>query len=278
MAASSSFKISNTTSVEEQLSRLRTSSEATTTTSTSSSSSSLICNRLSGLKDLHESFDDLLQLQLQAKQALETKKTLEQVLDGSLRLLDSCATTRDIFSMIKQTLQELQSSLRRKRGSDQSGFENEVNSYMLSKKKVLTKMITKCLKNVMMTKDSNNSSSDLFSLVQEATCEVFQSLLGFISRPKIRSSPRSYLALKLFRSRKVACEGEVYIFATQLEKIDATLMVLKANKDIKIVQVKQVLKELESLESTIQELDENLECIFRCLMKTRVSLLNIYTR
>ncbi|KAF4366543.1 hypothetical protein CsatB_008004 [Cannabis sativa] len=272
MAASSLIKISKTESiVEEQLSRLTTSSEATTTTSSS------LCNRLSDLKDLHESFNFLLQFQLQTIQALKTKKTLEQVLDGSLGLLDSCSTTRDILSMIKQTLQDLQSSLRRKRGFDSSGLENEVNLYMLSKKKLLAKMITKCLKNVMMTKAYyKNNCHDLFSLVEEATCEVFRSLLAFISPPKTRSLSSRSLALKLFRSRKVACEG--YIYATQLEKIDATLMILKANnKDIKIVQVKQVLKELESLESTIQELDNNLECIFRCLLKTRVSLLNLYT-
>ncbi|PON60576.1 hypothetical protein PanWU01x14_151880 [Parasponia andersonii] len=100
--------------IEEQLSRLRASSEAAT--------SSSLCHRSSSLKDLYESLDDFLRLR-HTKQALvreENNKCVQQVLDGSFRLVDVCGTTRDAFSQMKQCLQELQSSLRRKRGSESS--------------------------------------------------------------------------------------------------------------------------------------------------------------
>ncbi|PON60577.1 hypothetical protein PanWU01x14_151890, partial [Parasponia andersonii] len=271
-ARSSSFPSRShpsSTSVEEQLSRLRTSSQATT--------SSSLCHRLSGLKHLHESLGDLLQLQ-QTKQALsreENKKHIEQVLKGSVQLLDACGTTRDVLSQMRQCLQQLQSSLRRKRGSE-SVLDNEINAYVLLKKK-LAKMICKCFRSNSMT--TTKKDYDLFSAVsvlnevQEITSQVLQSLLSFVSRPNKRS--RSIVVSKLFQSKKVSCEGEVE--ATELEKMDAELMVLKSKKDIKIEQVKQVLKGLESLESNIQELEEELERIFRHLMKTRVSLLNVFT-
>ncbi|XP_062100808.1 uncharacterized protein LOC133811098 [Humulus lupulus] len=188
-----------------------------------------------------------------------------------------CGTTRDVFSQMRDSLQELQSSLRRKRGScSESGdLGNEIiiSSYMFSKKK-LAKMIksskTMTTKKLVVTKDS-----DLFSVVtilnevEEVTSEVFQSLLAFISGPKTRPGSSSIVS-KLFGSRKVSCEGELEANNVEL------ILVNSSNKGIKSVQVKQVLKGLESLEFNIQEFKEELECIFRQLMKTRVSILNIF--
>ncbi|TXG51946.1 hypothetical protein EZV62_021115 [Acer yangbiense] len=49
-----------------------------------------------------------------------------------------------------------------------------------------------------------------------------------------------------------------------------------ANKKcIDVMQVQKAQKGLEELESTMQEIEEGLECVFRFLIKTRVSLLNI---
>ncbi|EEF38824.1 conserved hypothetical protein [Ricinus communis] len=69
----------------------------------------------------------------------------------------------------------------------------------------------------------------------------------------------------------VSCEKEVE--ANEVENIDVELFVLKSSKDIN--QVKNVLKGLEALELSLQEVEEELECVYRRLVKTRVSLLNI---
>ncbi|KAL5780842.1 hypothetical protein ACOSQ2_011579 [Xanthoceras sorbifolium] len=130
-----------TSSVEDQLNRLST-SQATS----SSSFSSSVCQKLRGLRDLYENVDGLLQLPL-TQQALsheQHRKKVEEILDGSLRLVDVCGTTRDLFSQIKECVQELESSLRRKRG-DGSNLADQVSAYMISKKK-LSKSIGSCLK------------------------------------------------------------------------------------------------------------------------------------
>ncbi|KAL5557757.1 hypothetical protein UlMin_033968 [Ulmus minor] len=249
--------------VEEQLCRLRSSSEAAT------SSTSMFC-RLNGLKDLHGSVDNMLQLQ-QIQQVLsreENNKCVEQVLDGSLRVLDLCGIARDISSQMKQCLQELQSSLRRRRGTE-SGLENEVGAYMFSKKK-LSKMIFKCVGNVKNMKNnctSENSEIGMLIEVEEITMAAFQSLLSFISRPKATKS----IVSKMFQSKRVSCEG-----ANEVEKMEAELVALKSSKNISITEVQKVLKGLEAIESNIQELEDELECVFRRLVKTRVSLLNIF--
>ncbi|EEF29123.1 hypothetical protein RCOM_0550780 [Ricinus communis] len=66
---------------------------------------------------------------------------------------------------------------------------------------------------------------------------------------------------------------EEEIEANEVEKIDAELFVLKLSKDVN--QVKNVLKGLEALELSLQEVEEELECAYTRLVKTRVSLLNI---
>ncbi|KAF5201325.1 hypothetical protein FRX31_009089 [Thalictrum thalictroides] len=98
-----------TVSVEEQLCRLR-SSEAT-------SCSSSTFNNLSDLNSLYESVEDLLQLSLtqNALSSERSSKCVNDVLDGSLRLLEICSTTRDVFQQIKECVQDLQSSLEEKK-------------------------------------------------------------------------------------------------------------------------------------------------------------------
>lgn len=78
-----------TLNVEVHLDRLR-SSKATSTSN---------YHKLSGLKDLYECIDDLLQLSVTQRTLSNGQcgKSVDEVLDGSLRLLDVCVITRDIF-------------------------------------------------------------------------------------------------------------------------------------------------------------------------------------
>ncbi|OVA12127.1 Protein of unknown function DUF241 [Macleaya cordata] len=240
--------------VEEQLCRLRYSELAT-------SSSSSISHNLAGLKDLYESVEDFLSTQ--------NGKCLDTVLDGSLMLLDVCGTTRDALSQMKQSVQDLQSSIRRRRGADLE-LANELNKYMTSKKKV-TKVIRKCLGGL---KKMQNKSSDGVSVLREVeatTLTVFESLLSFLSQSRSKQSSWS-LASKLMPNKRVSCDGETNV----VEKADMALNAFMGHKQNKIVgDVKSAQKSLEALEMSIQDLEEGLVCVSRGLVKTRVSLLNI---
>jgi hypothetical protein len=104
----------------------------------SEATSSSVSYKLSALKDLHDSFDDLLHFPL-IQQALSNEhysKCIEESLERSIRLLDVCGTTRDVFSQMKECVQELESSLRRKRCGESSCSENEVGAYMISRKRL----------------------------------------------------------------------------------------------------------------------------------------------
>ncbi|KAF2283743.1 hypothetical protein GH714_014738 [Hevea brasiliensis] len=91
---------------------------------------------------------------------------------------------------------------------------------------------------------------------------------------KAKSKPSGWsIITKALQSKRISCEVEIEV--NEVEKIDAELLILKSSKDISISQLQNLLKGLKALDSSIQEAEEELECIYRQLVKTRVSLLNI---
>ncbi|KAJ6346269.1 hypothetical protein OIU78_008828 [Salix suchowensis] len=112
---------------------------------TSTSSSSSIGHKLSGLQDLYDSVDKFLQLPL-TQQSLareQNQKCVDEILDGSLRILDACNSTKDALLQSKEYIRELQSVIRRRQG----GVDGEIRKYMASRK-VVKKSIKKALKNM----------------------------------------------------------------------------------------------------------------------------------
>ncbi|XP_030447153.1 uncharacterized protein LOC115670091 [Syzygium oleosum] len=249
-----------TITVEDRLDRLR-SSEAT---------SSAVNQNLGGLKDLYESINDLLQLPLTI-QAI-SHDCIEQSLDGPIRLLDFCGTIRDVFSQMKECVQELESSLRRKRGGD-SGLASEVESYIKSKKR-LQKVISKISENLKRVekKKKDSSKEAALSMIREAediSLSVFESLLCLLSGPKAKSKTNGWSLVSKLVPSKHSCEENVN--DNNVEGLYVDFSVLKSVEDMN----HRVLKRLEASESTIQDIEEDLECLFRHLVKTRASLLNI---
>ncbi|KAK6939245.1 Protein BPS1, chloroplastic [Dillenia turbinata] len=265
-----------TATAEESLCKLRA-SETTT------SSPSLISHSLTVLSGLCEHMNDMLQLPL-TQQTLCHKqhaRYLEEVLDGSLQLLDVCGATKEVLSLAKESVQELASSLRRRKSGD-CALDSKVEGFKASRKNA-TKFVQKCLANLKRVKKNcdlliqdqgHPSLVKMLGEAEAASVSVFESILLVVSGTK--SESKSFIS-KLIRSKHVACEGED-LHTSEVEKIEHALDALKQQKwsksdDFKRVQNLQ--KQLESFESKIQELDEGVESLFRHLMRIRVSLLNI---
>ncbi|KAL2468127.1 hypothetical protein Fot_51652 [Forsythia ovata] len=71
--------------------------------------------QLASLRDLHEDFNNLIQLP-SVQQALANENFTSELLDGSLKLVEICGIARDVIFLMKESVQELQSSLRINRG------------------------------------------------------------------------------------------------------------------------------------------------------------------
>ncbi|RVX12402.1 hypothetical protein CK203_010449 [Vitis vinifera] len=265
---------------DEHLCRLRASQAA--------SSSSSISHRLRGLKDLHDSVDDLLLLPLIQRTLAQHRheKWVDELLDGSLRLLDVCGTAKDALLQTREHSHELQSSLRRRQGGE-NGILAEVGEYLTSRKKV-KKAMHKALRNLKgMENKSNfspwNKDPDTISIVtmlkeaETVTLTVLESLLSSIAGVAAKSKPSSWsLVSKLIHHKHVACE-EAAGDLSEFEKVDAALcnLISDKSKSLKPVHIDDVQNKIGKLETSIQGLEEGIEFLSRHLIKTRVSILNI---
>ncbi|CAI0469083.1 unnamed protein product [Linum tenue] len=243
--------------VEDNISRLRSSQSA-------SSSSSSVSNKLRSLQDLQDCVEKLLALPLNQQALVQDQKFLNQMLDGSLRLLDFCNTTKDALSLMKESVFELQSVLRRR---VQGGLHlNDVKQYITCRKTV-KKAIQKALKNLKGVECSSIESPEIVSVLRDVeaiTRDVFESLASFISQQR-RPSGWS-LVSKLMHQRKVANEQE-----EEEKKINEFALV-----DASTNKYEKVQSDLKDLEMCIEDLEEGTECLYRRMIKTRVTLLNIF--
>ncbi|ESQ50807.1 hypothetical protein EUTSA_v10023198mg [Eutrema salsugineum] len=179
--------------VDEQLTHLRSSEEAST------SSSSSIFQRLDNIQELHESLDKLIRLPLTQKALAQeqNKKVVEQLLDGSLRIMDLCNISKDALTLMKEGLMEIQSILRRKRGDLLGG----VKKYLASRRS-LRKLFQKVLKSLKVKQDQecNDESLSMFVEAEAITMALFDSLFRFMSGSK--TSGKWSMVSKLMNQRK----------------------------------------------------------------------------
>ncbi|XP_074364226.1 uncharacterized protein LOC141705051 [Apium graveolens] len=217
--------------VGEHLCRLR-SSDATSTSS--------LCTKLSGLKDLYECLDDFLKL------PNVHSNDSEEVLGASIRLLDLCNLTKDAFSQMRASVQDLESSLRRR----EADVSCKVGRYLICMKKV-NKMISKSLASFKKSQNKKcKETSAIVSLLREVevvSITIFESLFSSLVPAKEASKQNRWsLAFKSTQSKHVHEVSD--------------------------------LKCLRELNTNMQHCEEDLECVFRCLIKTRVSILNFSNR
>ncbi|XP_077219644.1 uncharacterized protein LOC143853798 [Tasmannia lanceolata] len=249
-----------------------------------------ICIGLGGLKDLYCCIEDLLQLPLTQQVLIhhEQEKWAEKVLDGSLRLLDLCGTTRDLLLHMKECVKDLQLAIRRRRGGD-SSIKSKVDAYIFSRKKakkeigkhieLLKRMDKKYVSSTLLDQDQHFATVVRVLIeVKVITISIFKSMLFFMSasRPNRKQSKWSVVS-KLMNKAKVSCE-ERQEDKSEVENVDVALFLLSrriSSKDGEMEMVKNAQKRLKDLEVRVEGLEAGLECMFRHLIQTRVSFLNI---
>ncbi|XP_028765756.1 uncharacterized protein LOC114727395 [Neltuma alba] len=253
---------------EEHLNRLKSSGVA--------SSSCSISHKLGGLQDLHDFTQKLLQLStIQQSLGREcNEKSVDQLLEGSLMLLDVCSVAKDCLQQSKESVQELQSVIRR-RGTE-AGCRIEGGKYLTSRK-MMKKAIRKALGNLKgILKDSSNKDNEtspilsIFKEAKDVTVNTLESLLLFICDPKGQFKQSRWSTIsKMMPARRIACDSEESK-ANEFEKVDAAFISRKHSS------VENFQNHLENLEMCIQDLEIGVEGLSKQLIRTRVQLLNIF--
>ncbi|XP_024989358.1 uncharacterized protein LOC112523918 [Cynara cardunculus var. scolymus] len=269
--------------LNEKLYRSKSSQEAIT--SCSSSSLSLIAQKLNGLHDVYESVKTLLAMP-STQQSLSQKcykEQMNELLDELLDLLDLCSTTKDALCMSMDSAKELQSVLRRKRECNHGMISSAVMEH-LSQRRTVKKAVLKALSGMrkqgsFSIKEDHLTTTSNINILKEMglnTFMVFESLLTFIIGSNPQSTPKGWsLVLKTMGYKRFQCDQTVE--KNEVKKVDDELHALISYKNSKFgsLDVENIQKGLAEMEFSLLDLTEQVDCLCRHLIKTRVSLLNI---
>lgn len=273
-----------TLKIEEELNKLK-SWELTSTLSFES-----IGVGLSGLEDVYGCLDELLNMSATRQVLSQNKqeKCINELLDSSVQLLDVCGIARDLVSQVKEHVQILQSALRRRKGD--LSVETCLSYYTNFRKKAKkdAKRLSGALKQMESRFPPLVNQDDHFLAVMRVLREagdfsisIFQSVLSPLSGPV--SSPKQSrwsLISRLIHKGVITCE-ERQESENELQYVDDALSVLLKNlsgDEPRAENVQIVQKQLKDLEKSLGSLDEGLESIFRQLIRSRASLLNIISQ
>ncbi|KAI3797288.1 hypothetical protein L1987_32544 [Smallanthus sonchifolius] len=191
------------------------------------------------------------------------------VSESSLKMLDSCGRTKDILFLVKTHIQDLQSTFHQITLGETSSTEKKFVAYHVHRKD-LKKQMLKRLKSLKMTKSASMSTrydddnlmvvANVLSEVRETIISLLDSLMLLMSmpnpNPKARKSmnPNGFVQVKAKFMRLNSL--------SPWEKCDTHA-------------VRQAIERLEAVESVVEDLEVELECIFKRWIRTRVLLLNI---
>ena len=276
--------------VEEELNKIK-SWEAS-----SSSKVETIGVGLLGLSDLYRCIEELLNLPLTQQllaQHQHQKWFNDLLLESSLMYLDICGNTRDAILLMQETIQELQSGLRRIKVGDLS-IESIVTTYNCSRRK-MRKEIARSLASLkplgneieafpMLNLDHHLSA--VVRVLNETsliTSSIFHSFLLFLSVPMLKPKPSRWsLVSKLVQKgvHELASKDQ-HENMNELEGVDLalnSLLMHNSSKDIEAPKIKSAQIKLDALDVSMKGLEKGLECLFRHLIQTRVFGLNIISQ
>ena len=250
-----------------------------------SPSSPLFRHKLTDLQTLHDCVEKLVQLPLTQEVLVQEhqEKWVDELLDGSLRLLDVCTVAKDALLHTKECAREVQSIIRRKRGGEME-VAAEVRKFLASRK-VVKKAILRALGNLKTTvkkgkffpSNKDQQTVSLVSLLKDVeitTLSILESLLNFISGPAQSKSSNWSLVSKLMHNKRISSTQEADDH-NEFSKVDAALQSFVFHMISKPDNINHLHNQLENLESVIQDFVEALETLFKRFIKIRVSLLNI---
>ncbi|XP_047983080.1 uncharacterized protein LOC125223827 [Salvia hispanica] len=230
-----------------------------------SASSDSIQSGLVALAQLYNSFEEFSQK--------SGAQSMEESLSQSVDLLDACSAIRDLLQMMRENVRALQSAMRRK-GADSESVQNDVAAYFSFRKR-MQKTVAKTLRSLKKSESaivgggsshSVNADGDFgffFKQLAGITIANFRSVLVFLSYAAARPGGWS-LVSKLVAAKS----GKERSGVNEVESLDLGLQG-KMKCDVQ--------KRLQIVDEIIEEFEGGFERLFRQLVQSRVTLLNILT-
>uniref|UniRef100_A0A7N0VLL0 Uncharacterized protein n=1 Tax=Kalanchoe fedtschenkoi TaxID=63787 RepID=A0A7N0VLL0_KALFE len=255
----------------------------------SASSSGAVCASLAGLEELHCCLDSYLSVHSTQEillLACKDKSWVVELLDGSVKILDACSTSRDSMLQVKGHVQDLQSALRRRKGS--SSASESVSRFKRLRKKMIKdarnmiatlkqvdhKLRVSVIEHLGNAEDQCPCIISLLNDVAALDISILESLLSYLSVPSSDSKMTKWSSVisRLMNKKVAACKQET---SNEFSNVDAAIFELNTSKCSSSEAVQLVLERLAWLEARVERIEDCLESMFKCFIKSRVALLNI---
>lgn len=195
-----------------------------------------------------------------------------QVSEAALRMADSCAAAKDLVVLAKDHLQSLKSAFRRIPSAHDHVAGHSFEPYRVPRKQ-LKKAILRRLDSLQgmktayivgsMTPPGEQDESlevvvNMLREVRATTLSIVRSLMSLIAMPNPKSKQGSH---------------KEPMFRLKLTRVDS----LSFWEKCAVTDASTVAKRLEEVEVAVDDMEAELERMFRRLIRTRASLLNILT-
>lgn len=220
---------------------------------------------LEGLRELQDCANYLLDHCPEARESLcqqGKEKWIEQVSEASVTMLDVCNVSKDVMTLVRHSLKELQLTLR----CNESNMHVKIAAYNRHRNK-LKKETLKCLNTLKSIKGGGRGTlvmqrieqnllfvAEVLKEVRRAILTMVESLFSLVCIPWLERKQSKRSMSSIFTMR-FCCLDDVW----------------------DEVAVQSASTRLEAAQIAVEELEIELGCIFRRLIQTRVSLLNIIT-
>ncbi|CAH8357221.1 unnamed protein product [Eruca vesicaria subsp. sativa] len=221
---------------------------------------------LEGLRELQDCANYLLDHCPEARESLcqqGKEKWIEQVSEASVTMLDVCNVSKDVMTLVRHSLKELQLTLR----CNESNMHVKIAAYNRHRNK-LKKETLKCLNTLKSIQGGGRGTmvmqmieqnllfvAEVLKEVRRAIVSMVESLFSLVCIPWLERKQRRRSIMSSMFTMRFCCWDDVW----------------------DEVAVQSASTRLEAAQIAVEELEIELGCIFRRLIQTRVSLLNIIT-
>ncbi|KAF7137376.1 hypothetical protein RHSIM_Rhsim07G0254500 [Rhododendron simsii] len=232
-----------------------------------------LCDGLTRLKTVHDYLHDILHLP-QTQDSLRRQPVwIESLLEDFLRFVDVYGIFQTLVFTLKQEHSAAQVAVRRK---DESKIEMYAKVVRKTEKEMsnLVSTLVRCTAGSSSNNFTCNVDAELVEVildVKEVTVLVSTALFSGVSLSFVWKKP-SWIGLTLGRKRRVLEKG---IQEFKQVGTECFLWGLRKKGD---EELRRVLKRMNELEDCVVKIEMGSERVFRSLINTRVSLLNVLTK
>ncbi|XP_059638205.1 uncharacterized protein LOC132280097 [Cornus florida] len=237
----------------------------------SARTSAWLCDGLSRLRTIHESLDDILGLPQTHDSLRHHSDTVEKLLEDFLRFIDVYGMFQTLIMTLQQEQMAAQVATRRRDDSKIALYVKAMKKMAKEMSKLMStvRSIGRCPVPVPI---DDTELGEVIRDVNEVTVLVSVTVFNGISS-SFTSQKSSWMGLKLAkRAKKVKVEEGIEEF--QQVGVDSLWGLRKKGDE----EVRMVLKKMHELEDCICGIESGSEKVFRSLINTRVSLLNVLTQ